>query len=245
MDQPRLRTSFALAVTLTAASLLPTASAQIHDRARALLEGLRPPTMTEIRNVQQSVTTTTFLDTGETTESKATTVIDFENRRLSMTTEMPGMTSHVVLVEGVATVTTTGVPGKQQLPPEAAAQLAKEFDQADPFVLGPGDSATDDGAVSYDDVVSGQQVTYTTHDAAGTPTTTQYLFQDGKVLAAHMSVPGAGEILVVYDKPVDTQAFLAFDSTTYVHSGDEWKKLSHTHVEAVAFNVILDESLFE
>jgi len=245
MNPSRPLTSLALAATLLVAALLSTASAQIDDRARTLLEGLQPATKTEVRNVEQSVTTTTFLDAGHTAESKATTVIDFENRRLSMTTEMPGMTSHVVLVNGVATVTTTGVPGKQQLPPEAAAQLAKEFDQADPIVLGPGDGATDDGVVSYGDIVSGDQVTYTTHDETGNPTTTQYLFQDGKVLAVHMSVAGAGEILVLYDKPVDTQAFMAFDSTTYVRTGDEWKKISRTHVEAIAYNVTLDESLFE
>lgn len=38
---------------------------------------------------------------------------------------------------------------------------------------------------------------------------------------------------------------MGYDSTTYMLDGDTWNMVSHSHIEAVAYNVVLDESLFE
>lgn len=227
-------------------SLVASASAQVDDRARALLEGLRPVVTEDLRNVDQSVVTTVYTPDGQSMVTNARIVIDYEGRRIAMITEMaPGMSTRLVLKDGNVTMSMAGMPMVLPAPPESAAQLEQMFDQNEPLAIEEGDIATYDGVVDYGGIVSGEQVTYTFHDEAGEPTTIQYLFEDGKIVGLHMVVEDAGEVLVVYDTPADARSLAAYDATTYMLDGGAWTKLSHAHVEAVAYNQALDESLFE
>lgn len=224
--------------------LVSTAAAQVDARARALLEGLTPADVGEIHNVDQSIKTTAYVDGEEPMESTARIVIDFDGRRLVTISEMVGMSTKLVLKDGQVTMSMVGLPMTLPAPPEAAAQMEQMFDQNAPILIKDGDVATFDGVVSYGDLVSGEQVTYTTHDDAGEATTLHYLFQDDKLIAVHSGFED-GEFLVVYAAPVDTGALMGFDSTSYMLEGGAWKKVADTHVEAVAYNTTLDESLFE
>lgn len=235
----------ALIASLLLAISLATASAQVDARARALLEGLQPVTTEELRNVDQTVVTTTYVD-GDEMETNSRIVIDFEGRRLVMLTEvMPGMSTSVVLKDGQVTMSMPGMPMTLPVPPETATELEKMFDQNEPILLKEGDVATYDGEVDYGGIVSGEQVTYTFHDESGEPTTIQYLFKDSKIIGIHMDMGSSGEMLVAYDTAVDTQALMGYDSTTYMLEGGAWNIVSRARVEAVAYNVVLDESLFE
>ncbi len=225
--------------------MLATASAQVDARARALLEGLQPVTTEEVRNVDQTVVNTIYVD-GDEMETNARIVIDFEGRRLVMLTEVaPGMSTRLLLKDGQVTMSMPGLPMTLPAPPESAAQLEQMFDQNEPILLKDGDTATYDGEVDYGGIVSGEQVTYTFHDESGEPTTIQYLFQDGKIIGMHMDMDSSGEMLVAYDTAVDTQALLGYDSTTYLLDDGTWNIVSRSRVEAIAYNVVLDESLFE
>lgn len=239
------RRNAALVASLLLATLLATASAQVDARARALLEGLQPVTTEEIRNVDQTVVNTVYMD-GEEMATNARIVIDFEGRRLVMLTEvMPGMSTSIVLKDGQVTMSMPGMPMTLPVPTETATELEKMFDQNEPILLEEGDIATYDGEVDYGGIVSGEQVTYTFHDESGEPTTLRYVFKDGKIVGLHMDIDSAGEYLVAYDTAVDAQALMGYDSTTYMLDGDTWNMVSHSHIEAVAYNVVLDESLFE
>lgn len=239
------RRTAALVASLLLATLLATASAQVDARARALLEGLQPVTTEEVRNVDQTVVNTIYVD-GDEMETNARIVIDFEGRRLVMLTEVaPGMSTRLLLKDGQVTMSMPGLPMTLPAPPESAAQLEQMFDQNEPILLKDGDTATYDGEVDYGGIVSGEQVTYTFHDESGEPTTIQYLFQDGKIIGMHMDMDSSGEMLVAYDTAVDTQALLGYDSTTYMLDDGTWNIVSRSRVEAIAYNVVLDESLFE
>lgn len=245
MHTRTFRRSLTKAAALAVALVLSLASAQVDAKARALLEGLAPVTTDELRNLDQTLTTTMYLEDGQVVETTAHFVIDFENRRLLMATEIaPGMATNLVLKDGAVTMTVAGMPFKLPAPPESVAQLEQTFEQSEPIMFKDGDVATYDGVVSYADIVSGEQVTYTTSGEGGESTTVQYLFQDGRVVAMHMPLD-SGAALVVFDEPVDSQALAGFDSTTYLLENGAWRRFSTARVDSIAYNVELDASLFD
>lgn len=227
---------------LTVASFLSLAAAQIDPRARELLEGLVPATAEPLRTVDQTLTTVMYDGGAEVMRMTQRVVIDFENRRLAAMSDIEGMTTRMVLKDGRVTMSMAGMT--LPAPPDLAAQLEQLFDQGEPVLLKETDTATYDGVVAYGDLVSGEQVTHTQFED-GEPATASYLFDAGGIKAIYADHGDEGEFLMVFDRPVGTQALLGFDATSYLRTGGAWVMSSRTTVESIEFNSALDESLFD
>lgn len=232
-------------LSLLVATLLAFASAQVDPKARALIEGLQSPTQGEVHNVDQTSVTTIYVDGSEPMETKTRAVIDFDAKRMVSMTDVAGMSTKLIYKDGKVTMSVGGLPMAIPAPPETAAQLEQSFDQAEPIGIKEGDIATYDGQVDYGGLLSGEQVTYTTHDASGEPTTMQFVFVDGKIAGMHMDIEGGQEMLIVYDEPLSMATLAGTSATTYMHENGTWKKFSETNVVEVNFNTTLDESLFD
>jgi len=241
-----MRLSLIVTGLLAVASVLSSASAQIDDRARALLEGIQPATPQEISTVDQTTVTTSYLPDGTINEETSSrTVIDFVNRRLASFLDMGGgMSTRTIYQDGKLTMTMPGLPMALPVPPGLAESFAAIFDEPAGVFLKDTDTATYDGPVDYE-VLKGVQVTYTTTFPGSTiPVTLSYVF-DGATLVGTYSVEGGIETVSVYDTPIASFSSSGFDNTTYIFVKGAWVKSSHMHFDASIINEPIDESLFE
>ncbi len=230
---------------LAVASILSLASAQIDDRARALLEGIQPATAQQIDTIDQTMLITNYLPDGTTQEMTTRTVIDYVNRRLASFMELgEGMTTRTIYQDGKVTMTMPGLPMALPVPPGVAESFATTFDQPAGVFLKDTDKATYDGPVDYE-VLKGEQVTYTTTLPGSTqPVTMGYVFGDGKLIGTHMAGDGQ-EMVSVFDSPISSFTSSGFDNTIYNFQNGTWTKSGHVHFEESKINEPIDESIFE
>lgn len=233
-------------LTLALAFALSLAAAQIDPRAQALLDGL--PTYGDgeaVHTIENVMTTTVFAAGADPQEVKSRTIIDYDNRRMLVENELgEGLTSRMILKDGVVTMTMAGMPFALPVPPGTAEQLEATFDEPTSIAVREGDTATYDGEVDYE-VLKGEQVTYTTTaPGSGEPVVVHYVFQDGSLVGLYMNSDGS-EIAMVYDAPVTTNLLAGADMTTYMMQDGSWNKVSHTKFVSVTINAPIDESVFE
>ena len=193
--------SLGLLLALVLAVTAFVASAQVDDRARALLEGLVPPAGETVETLQQTMVMT--LHQQGDTQVRTRSVLDFPTRRAAIETEVaPGMVATVVIADGQVRMRMGGMA----LPLPAA--LADSFDgvfDRDPSVAVPeGATATYDGPMAYGDLLEGEQVT-----VRGAPLVagleeseeSRYLFDPAGRLLGVVAPSDEGLLVTVFDEP--------------------------------------------
>lgn len=218
----------------------------IDPRARQLLETLgEGANAGPYRNMDVSMTTTSYME-GEAFEAATRMVVDYENERAAIVSEVMGMATTMLVVDGAVSMKMMGMT--VPMPAEMQSEFDSIFEQSTADnLLDNAQSLTFDGPVNYGGVLEGDQVTYV-GDASfyGTPDAPEihYVFSaDGALLGMH--IPSAeGEMLMVYSEPV-RDSLTAFDSTSYMLVDGEWQLVAVTKVESVEFDTVLDETLFQ
>lgn len=245
----RFRTLLA-ALTLLAASLAGVATAQIDDRARAFLEGLNEMFDTDVSTLDQTSIITTYMTDGTNVSMTVRTVIDYQQRRAATFSEIaPGMQAIMILKDGQVTMTIPGMPMAMPVPPGAAEQLEALFDPPAWPGFKDGDRATYDGQVTYGDLLSGEQVSYTTRhvlDGDESDYTTRFVFtSDRAVLGYLIESPGIDPVLMVLSEPATGGYLAGLDASIYLPEGSGWKLSSTMEFVEYTVNQPLDETLFE
>lgn len=236
-----------LLVAALLAALLTSAFAQELDpRGVALLEGLQGTEAPEdIRNLQVTTSSVTYVE-GEEFETRSQTVIDYENKRAAIISEVMGMETRMILVDGQTRMNVMGM--SMPLPAEAAAQFDSIFEQSSATgLLESAQRITFDGPVNYGDLLVGDQVTYEGDaEMYGTPDTTvlHYVFDaSGALLGMHMAT-NDGAMLMVYSEPV-REIVMNHDMSMYMEQNGSWELMQVATIESMEYNAELDESLFQ
>lgn len=236
-------TTLALIAALVAA-FVSFATAQVDERSRALLEGLRPPAGEVIETLDQTMVMTLELEGGM--EVRTRTVIDYVTERALIEAEvMPGMSVTIVVVDGQMSMRMGGM--SLPMPPGMGEEFADVFagDPNDP--LAEVTSATFDGPVSYGNVVSGDQVSVrgmTQVAGADSAEDARFVFDAQGRLLAVVSESDEGVFLAVFDEPVTGSPAVGSSATMYLLSGDEVERFATMRFESIRINEPIDESLF-
>lgn len=234
-----------LAIVLVLATLASTATAQVDDRARALLEGLQPTEAEVIETLDQ--TTVVTVEAQDATEVRSRTVVDYVGQRARVDTEVgPGMAATVLIVDGTLSMNVGGM--RLPLPPELGEQFADIFETDPNDPLAGIDSATFDGPVAYGDLVSGDQVTVTgAAEVAGLDGSgvTRYVFaNDGGLLAVASDGDDGATILMVFDQPLRGSPAIGRSAAMYELRGDQSQRVATIRYEDVRINEPIPDDMF-
>jgi hypothetical protein len=231
----------ALPLSVALLLLASIASAQIDDRARALLEGLFVPREEAIVTLDQVMVMEV-----EGMEVRTRTVLDYANEWARIETEaMPGMSMVILYVDGKLSM----MMGGMVMP--AMPGIADAY--ADIFAADPNDPyaglerARYDGMQSYGNLVSGEQVTVWGSTAvAGLDggEEARLLFNPAGELLAIVTDTEEGTILMVFDEPVSGSVALGNDATIYMQQGGSYQVFSRFRFEEARVNEPLDPALF-
>lgn len=231
--------------------LAGTAFAQVDDRARELLEGMQPDdAIPEIRTMEQ-VMVVELSEPSMTTTTR--TYVDMDNKRALSITESFGTELMLRYSNGVIEMVMDGVA--MEAPPEMAGSFDDIFATTafDGLLDDPAASASYDGVVSYADVLSGHQVTYTgtltelvyRSDGEPTPELFRYIFADDGQALGTVSPMGAVDIVGVYISGPAFAGLPLFDTEMYEVEGDTATFIGTMRYETVSVNEPIDESLFD
>mgnify|MGYP006272946681 FL=1 len=232
-------------LALLAASLASLATAQIDDRARSLLEGLRPTEVEAIETLDQTTVMTVEAQGGA--EVRSRTVLDYLGQRARIDTEVaPGMTATVLIMDGTLSMVVGGM--RLPLPPELGEQFGDVFasDPNDP--LAGIESATFDGPVAYGELVAGDQVTVTgATEVAGLDGSeaTRYVFgNDGGLLAVASDSGDGATIVMVFDQPLRGSPAVGRSATMYELRGEQAQRIATIRYEDVRINEPIPDDMF-
>jgi hypothetical protein len=196
---------------------LGLASAQVDDRARALLEGLQPPAGETIETLDQVMTMTIYQGDDEPTEVRTRTVVDYAGERAAIETEVgPGMVATMVLADGQARMVMNGM--SLPLPAAMSGSFEGIFDRAPEDLLAEGATATYDGVQAYGDLLEGEQVTVTGASlVAGVDGSdvSRYVFDDEGRLAGMVVDTDEGTLVTVFDEPFSGSPVVGRSATMY------------------------------
>lgn len=239
-----LRSLPALLVMLLAGLAL----AQFDQRSRELLEGMTMAQQPDIQTMDQTMVMTTYQ--GGEFSATTRTLIDYVNRRAVILSELPGgISSRMVHKDGATTMSMAGLPISIPAPPEMASTFDNLFDPAQ-NMLDQDATAVYDGVVSYGELVTGQQVTYTgRYEVMGSTqdTVVRFLFDDADQYIAQVVEMEPGQWLVsVFDDGVsDIHTLAGRNATMYIWDGQTASLYAEMRFEDVRLNEPLDESLFD
>ena len=225
------------------------ASAQVDDRARELLEGLNPDGRTvELTTLDQTMTMTMYQG-GDELVTTTRVVIDYVGRRAALVSEVMGMATTMVHRDGATVMKMNGMT--IPVPPGMDQAFNGAFDQTGAANLldDPDAVATYDGVVSYADVLSGQQVTYT--GDFGLPgsgvdaTTVRFVFDDAGQLLGQVIDGGGTDLAYVFVGEPKAEGLLFYDAEMYEVSGGTATPFASIRYDDITINGPLDEALFE
>lgn len=228
--------------------LVGLAHAQFDQRSRELLEGLTMAQQPEISTLDQTMVMTTYQG-GENTVTTRT-VIDYVGRRAVIVSELPGgISSRMVHKDGSTTMTMAGLPMAIPAPPELATTFDSIFDPAQDLLEQDG-SAVYDGVVSYGDLVTGHQVTYTgRYEAMGSSeaSVVRFLFDDADQYIAQVVEMEPGVLLIsIFEGGIsDLHSLAGRDATMYSWDGQTATLFAVMRFQDVRIDEALDESLFD
>lgn len=231
-------------------ALAGSALAQIDARSQALLDGLTQAQQGDaVQTLDQTMVMTIYSDGSETVTSTRT-VIDYANRRAVIFSDIGGgMLVRLVHVDGVTTMHMDGMPMAMPALPGMGDMFDSIFDPAQTLSDDPNAKAVYDGQVSYGDIVSGQQVTYTaSYPELGTDAevVTRFIFDGSDAYIAQVMEGTDGSVtIMVFDPPTTDDLYVARGSTMYDFRGGVGTLTARTQFQDVAVNQPLDESLFE
>lgn len=204
----------ALAAVLAMTALV--AWAQVDDRARALLEGLVPPSGETVDTLQQTMVMT--LHQQGDTQVRTRSIFDYAGRRAAIETEVaPGMVATVVIADGQVRMLMGGMA--LPLPGALAESFDGVFDRDPGDVLPEGSSATFDGPVAYADLLEGDQVTVRGASlVAGVEDAeeSRYVFDGAGRLLGVVSETDEGLVVMVFDEPFTGSGVVGRNATMYL-----------------------------
>lgn len=245
---PSRTTPLLIAILLTA--LFSAASAQVDERARALMEGLTGGMFDEVNSLQMRADITSFPPGQGPVTMTMETVVDYVGRRAAINQSsamMGNFTTSFIITDDSITMSVMGM--KLPAPAEMTGEFSDIFDQSDtvdPF--GDGATASFDGPVNYGDLLVGDQVTYNGNFAVGEASEgvdAQYVFNSaGELLGARFDTDD-GEALMVYDEPVSGSSMLAANMSMYMNDGGTWVLFAVMAYSDVIINGPIDSSLFD
>jgi len=226
------------------------ASAQIDDQARALLEGMasQAGAAPDIQSLDMTSTMTIY-GADEPLVNESRTVIDYAGQRAAIVSAVMGMTTTMRYVEGTMTMSMNGMT--LPLPPGMDAAFADIFEtgSAGDLLSDPEAVATYDGEVSYADVLSGRQVSYT--GDFGVPgmqvdaTTIRFVFDATGRLIGMVVPQDASDMVMVFVGEPRVDGALFYDQDMYeVKDGAATLYAEMRYVD-IALNEPVDETLFE
>lgn len=230
-----------LLVALTAS----VASAQVDDRARALLEGLVPPAGETVDTLQQTMVMTMHQQGDMQVRSK--TIIDYALRRAAIETEVaPGMMATVIVEDGQVRMLMGGMA--LPLPGAMAESFDGIFDRDPGEALPEGATATFDGPTAYGDLLEGDQVTVRGASlVAGVEDAdeSRYVFDAGGRLLGVVSEADEGLVVMVFDEPFTGSGVVGRSATLYLVDADGTAELFATMAfEDVLVNEPIPEGTF-
>lgn len=192
------------------------ASAQVDDRARALLEGLVPPSGETVDTLQQTMVMT--LHQQGDTQVRTRSIIDYAGRRAAIETEVaPGMVATVVIADGQIRMLMGGMA--LPLPGALAESFDDVFDRDPGDALPEGSTATFDGPIAYGDLLEGDQVTVRGASlVAGVEDAeeSRYVFDGGGRLLGVALETDEGLIVMVFDEPFTGSGVVGRNATMYL-----------------------------
>jgi hypothetical protein len=211
---PSPRTS--VLVTTVLMLLASFATAQVDDRARALLEGLVPPAGERVDTLQQTMVMTLH-DQGDM-EVRTRSIIDYVERRAAIDTEISeGMVVTVVIQDGQASMRMSGM--SLPLPPALSESFDGIFARDPGEMLPEGATATFDGPTSYGDLLEGDQVTVRGASlVAGVEDTdeSRYVFDPAGQLLGVVTETDDGTLVMVFDEPFSGSGVVGRNATMYM-----------------------------
>ena len=206
----------AVLLALVLAMTAFVASAQVDDRARALLEGLVPPAGETVDTLQQTMVMT--LHQQDDMEVRTRTIIDYTTRRAAIDTELgEGMVATVVIADGEAKMLMSGMA--LPLPPALAESFDGVFDRDPGDALPEGSTATFDGPMAYGDLLEGDQVTVRGASlVAGVEDSeeSRYVFDGSGRLLGVVSQTDDGLLVMVFDEPFTGSGVVGRNATMYL-----------------------------
>lgn len=240
-----LRTS--LTVIMFLAGL---AFAQVDPQARALLEGMAgqgtPPD--EIQSLDQTMTMTIHSES-DPIVTTSRIVVDYPGERAAIVSEVMGMSTTMRVVDGVATMSVNGMTMPLPAGMDSAFEGIFETGATGDLLSDPEAVATYDGQVSYADVLSGQQVSYTGN--FGVPgmqmdsTTIRFIFDDAGRLLGQVIPQSESDLVSVYVGEPKIDGALFYDLDMYEVAGGNATLYATMRYDSIAFNEPIDETLFE
>lgn len=245
MTRSSVLRTFLAAVLLTAG----IAFAQVDPQAKALIESLASQSQAaEIQSLDQTMVMT--LHGGE--EPLVTTsriVVDYPGKRAAIVSEVMGMSTTMRSIDGVTTMSMNGMT--MPLPPNMDSSFDGIFESGatGDLLADPDAVITYDGQVSYADVLSGQQVSYT--GDFGVPgmqmdsTTIRFVFDDAGRLLGQVVPENGSDLVSVYVGEPHIPGALFYDVDMYQVTASGSTLYATMRYENIAFNEPLDESVFE
>ena len=235
-----------LLIAVLAFAWFAFASAQVDERARVLLDGLRPPAGETVETLQQ--VTVMVLHGQDDFEVRTRSVFDYVNERAAIETEIaPGMAGTVIVADGQVRMVMGGfsVP----LPGAVADAFADVFDvdPADPY--GEGTVATYDGVQSYGGVLEGEQVTVRGAGAgaiAGVEADdeSRLIFDGAGRLLGVVVDSDDGQMAIVFATPVRGSTVVGNDATMYLLRAGGPERFATMRFEDVRVNEPIPEGIF-
>ena len=206
----------AVLLALVLAVTVASASAQVDDRARALLEGLVPPAGETVETLQQTMVMT--LHQQGDTEVRTRSIIDYAMRRAAIETEVgPGMIATVVIADGQVRMLMGGMA--LPLPAALAETFEDVFDRDPGDVLPEGATATYDGEMVYGELLEGEQVTVRGASlVAGLEDSdeSRYVFGASGSLLGVVTVTDDGLMVLVFDEPFTGTGLVGRNAAMYL-----------------------------
>lgn len=226
-----------------------TAFAQVDPQARALLEGLASQGQAaDVQTLDQTMTMTIHSE-DEPIVTTSRIVVDYSGQRAAIVSEAMGMSTTMRIVDGVTTMSVNGM--SMPAPPgmDSAFDGIFESGSTGDLLADPEAVITYDGQVSYADVLSGQQVSYT--GDFGVPglqmdsTTVRFVFDDGGRLLGQVVPESGSDLVSVYVGEPKIDGALFYDSDMYEVTGGNATLYATMRYDSITFNEPIDESLFE
>src|SRR5690625_869041 len=237
---------------LAAAVLIVTGTgvAELKALARARLEWLSTEAdFGEIHTIEQKMVTN-LGDMDMSTTSHV--IIDYDNERAAIITETMGMEMVMRFIDGSMSMVMSGMV--MPLPPGSEDAFDGIFEDVtyDELLDYEGVTATYDGVVSYADVLTGHQVSYSGNaqiaGPAGLPddaSDMRFIFDDaGNMLGTVVSMGATDLVSINVGEPL-VDGIPIFSAEMYEVSGDEAKLFATMTYELIRINEPIDETLFQ
>lgn len=204
-----------------------------------------PKPSVEMTSVESTISSTMQFN-GQEVNTAISQVIDYSNRRLYQTVDTMGQKVVMRYADGKGTMEMAGM--NSPVPEASLGALEATFDQG--LVQGLPENYTIlscDGQQSYAGLLEGEQVTVSSDVPGIGETTSKIIFgADGKTNGVVSTVPGQGEMLIVFDTMELDEANVPTNiiMNMYQLAGETATPFSTTTISITSYNQPVDESLF-